>query len=163
MRISTLFAVVFIVTVQLYSDPSAVPVGSTDSDNLIAVSELSAHEREMILLGPIPEWKAALGTVLSIYPGFGIGHMVQNRWHNSNAVIFTIGETASAGLAMAPLLLYGIELLTFNFDRIGEQPNMNALTIASLVTFSLFKIWEVVDAVAGPSDYNKRYREILGP
>lgn len=85
------------------------------------------------------------GGVLSIYPGFGIGHAVQGRYAE-RGWIFTVGEAAFATLAIVGMGECGVTAaITSKNDCKG-----NDKILLGLAGFTGFKIWEIVDAWYGP-------------
>jgi len=85
------------------------------------------------------------GGVLSIYPGFGIGHAVQGRYAEKGW-IFTAGEAAFATIAIIGLGECGMT------SAISSQNDCkgNDKILVGLAGFTGFKIWEMVDAWYGP-------------
>lgn len=81
------------------------------------------------------------GGILSIYPGFGIGHAVQGRWAEKGW-IFTTGESISATIAVIGLGECGISSgISSGRDCSGKDK-----ILVGTVGFIGFKIWEIVDA-----------------
>lgn len=81
--------------------------------------------------GEISPIRHFTGAALSILPGFGIGHTVQRRWRE-RGWYFTFGEITCF--------------------LIATGSGGNAIGGAGFVGF---KIWEVVDAIHGPSQSNR--------
>ena len=90
------------------------------------------------------------GGILSIYPGFGIGHAVQGRY-TDKGWIFTTGEAISATVAIVGLGQCGI---TSGITS-SNQCSGNSMILAGTVEFLGFKIWEIVDAWIIPKTKNQ--------
>jgi len=84
-------------------------------------------------------WEYGIGGVLGIYPGFGLGHVVQGRWLH-RGWIFTAGESAS----VIVLAIGAAECVEYGFLGSPSSCN-NGLVSAGIFGFVVFKIWEVVD------------------
>jgi hypothetical protein len=93
-----------------------------------------------------------LGGILGIYPGFGIGHAVQGRW-GEDGWKMTVGELAGVSLiAVGALECMGDSL---EDAASGHKSNCNSdLLTAGVVTFLVFKVWELVDVWATPVSRN---------
>jgi hypothetical protein len=128
--------------------------------------QLTVDEQWLLSRGYISDGQHIGGGIASLFFGFGIGQAVQGRW-SEKGYIFTIGEGASFGA-----MLWGITELvracddSFN-DPYGEttcnhsQENRGAtLLIGGLIGISVFRIWEIVDAFAGPSEHNAKVRAL---
>jgi hypothetical protein len=119
--------------------------------------QLTQDEIELLADGEITDGQHIGGGVASLFLGFGIGHAVQGRW-SSRGWIFTLGESASVGL-----LIYGFaqndcflaigHSCSDDDDGVGEA-------IVGLVAFSVFRVWEIIDAFAAPPNHNRRVREL---
>lgn len=113
---------------------------------------LSAHERELLLQGEISFGQTVGGGVLSLWLGFGIGHMAQGRY-GSVGWKFTVGELAaiagfSVGVGMAAA------------DGYNNQPDAGGenLIIVSAIAYGILRVWEAIDAFTGPSVHNEKVR-----
>ena len=87
--------------------------------------------------------------LLGTFVGFGTGHMLQDRWDEIGWV-FTVGEAAGFGILLASWILPAGSLA-------------NALTIAGWVTFSGFRIWDIIDIWGEPVWDNRLALHGFGP
>lgn len=98
------------------------------------------------------------GGVVAIWVGFGLGQALQGRWHDTGW-IFTLGESA------AIVGIIGGAVNGFDCGNNNNQscPNNNGsvtLLVASALAFGGLRLWEIVDAFAGPSSHNERVHEL---
>src|ERR1700753_4027043 len=56
----------------------------------------SPEEQELLAEGYIDPMRTAVGGGAAFLLGFGFGHMIEGRWHDTGW-IFTLGETVSLG------------------------------------------------------------------
>lgn len=118
--------------------------------------QLSAEDAEILQRGPISDGAHIGGGLISLFFGFGVGQAVQGRYGDTGW-IFTVGEGASI-----VLMVYGITRL---FDDCFEEVDCNndasaTPFVVGILGLTGFRIWEVVDAFAGPASYNRRYKDI---
>ena len=70
----------------------------------------------------------AIGMGAGAVVGFGVGHLIQGNWSESNGPIFTFGELGSAAVTWV----------------LSEKGKHNA-AIASFVVFGGLRVWEIID------------------
>jgi|GEM_PF-1549762 len=123
--------------------------------------QLTADEADILRRGPITDGAHIGGGLISLMFGFGVGQAVQGRWGDTGW-IFTVGEIGSGAL-----MIYGISRVfgdCFEYDQYGneycESSSGTTAIIVGALALTGFRIWEVVDAFAGPSSYNRRYKDI---
>ncbi len=136
----------------------AAPEAATTAPQL-TLKDLSSEERDLVEDGKITTGQHIIGGILSIYPGLGVGHLVQSRYSSSYSTpgwIFTVGEVASATLLIASLSSC-INETFLDFDRNGRTCSTNAGIVIGLVAYMGFHIWEVIDAWVAPGNINRRY------
>ncbi|MBA3499447.1 MAG: hypothetical protein M4D80_38270 [Myxococcota bacterium] len=119
---------------------------------------LTPEEHELLMDGEISSGQHIGGGVAALFLGFGVGQAVQGRWSDTGW-IFTLGEAASFAV------LIGGMVRTFDDCQLDGQDNCDhsdgpPLMIAGLIGFTVFRIWEIVDAFGGPTDHNRRVREL---
>jgi hypothetical protein len=124
--------------------------------------QLTVDEQWLLSRGYISDGEHIGGGIASLFIGFGVGQAVQGRW-GQKGYIFTIGELASFGA-----MIYGmVELMsacTDNFDDPYADSSCNeskerrggVMMVGGLIGISVFRIWEIVDAFAGPSEHNRK-------
>lgn len=117
---------------------------------------LTAEEQELLAEGEISDGAHIGGGFLSIFIGFGLGQAVQGRWSDTGW-IFTLGEIGSIAL-----LIYGIEQET---DCVFDDPSCDedaggASIAVGMIGLLVFRVWEVIDAFAGPARHNRRVRNL---
>ena len=112
--------------------------------------QLSREETETLGIGELGKTRYAIAGVFGIYPGFGLGHVVQGRWL-SRGWIFTLGE----GLGIVALSFGGIKCgINAAF---GSDCNDNLLW-GGILSFYGFKIWEIIDVWKWGYVHRKNYR-----
>lgn len=113
-----------------------------------ASSSLSPREQELVARGEISGDRHVVGVVVSVIPGLGLGHVVQQRWRE-RGWIFTLGEFAAFGFIAAAA------------SESDLDPNLvGAMAIVGWGGFLGLRVWEVADAVSGPNRHNRRVREL---
>lgn len=141
---------------QPYPPPQPQPYAPAPSGYQPVVQvQLTADEAEILRRGPISDGAHIGGGVASLFVGFGVGQALQGRWGDTGW-IFTVGELASMGL-----MIYGFAQV---FEECYGEPCNGSDGVAALLVGALaaggFRIWEVVDAFAGPASYNRRYKDL---
>lgn len=125
--------------------------------------QLSTEDLEILDRGHISTGQYVAGGILGSYMGFGLGHVVQQRW-SSKGWIFTAGE--SAGIAV---LTYGVLscAVTDSSDdsRVhrtwdGDSDCPWGLALAGGLAYAGFRVWEILDLWAGPPEHNRRLRRL---
>lgn len=108
--------------------------------------ELTAEEHELLAEGEIDSTSHIGGAIIAYAFGFGIGQAVQGRYTDTG-YIFTIGEAGSAAA-----FIVGI-------DPCVDEDSCTLLIVGA-VSLVAFRIWEIVDAFAGPARHNRRVRAV---
>lgn len=103
--------------------------------------ELTNYDRRVLENGEVVGFRRVAGSLLSVVPGFGVGHAVQGRYLYKG-MIFTLIELGSVAMASGPTGDAGLAL--------------------GILSFFGFKIWEFVDSLVGPVRDNRRYRLLNG-
>jgi hypothetical protein len=105
--------------------------------------------------------RGALGGVVAIFVGWGIGQAVEGRWHDTGW-IFSLGESASLaaiiGGAIGIVNCEGVDPAQTSCT--GGDAMSGGFLIGGLIALTGFRIWEVVDAFVGPSGHNERVHEL---
>lgn len=129
--------------------------------------QLTVDDQWLLSRGYITPGEHIGGGVVSLFFGFGVGQAVQGRW-SQKGYIFTVGELASFGA-----MIYGMTTLfgachgnddlyyEETCDRSAERRGAT-LMIGGLLSYSVFRIWGIVDAFAGPSEHNRQLRTLRG-
>lgn len=113
-----------------------------------AVADFSPRERKLLARGEISGDRHVIGVVVSVIPGLGLGHVVQQRW-KERGWIFTLGEFAAFGFIAAAA------------SESDLDPNVvGALAIVGWGGFLGLRVWEVADAVSGPTRHNRKVRAL---
>ncbi len=119
--------------------------------------QLTAEEADLLARGEISDAAHAGGGLAALFFGFGIGQAVQGRW-SDRGWIFTVGESAALFA-----LLYGIAAEIedcFGPDDACTGDEGDGLILVGAIGFSVFRIWETIDAFAAPPSHNARVREL---
>lgn len=122
--------------------------------------QLTTDDQDLLNRGEIADGRHVGGILISLFFGFGIGQAVQGRYGDTGW-IFTVGETAS----IVALFVGVLKTLDDCFDNLNEHGCNNnstgdALLIGGFVGLAGFRIWEIVDAIAGPPRHNARVRQL---
>ncbi|MFN0248938.1 MAG: hypothetical protein ACKV2T_18760 [Kofleriaceae bacterium] len=122
--------------------------------------QLSAEDAEILNRGPITESAHIGGGLVALFFGFGIGQAVQGRYGDTGW-IFTVGELGSGALMIYGLVqliddCYGYDYECNDTNRSGGAGPL----IVGALALTGFRIWEVVDAFAGPASHNRRYKNV---
>jgi hypothetical protein len=117
--------------------------------------QLTQEDQELLARGEISDGEHIGGGVLAIFVGFGAGQAVQGRWGDTGW-IFTLGEAATFGAMM-----YGLTKdLTDCFETNCDSSNHTGLIVAGALGFTVLRLWETIDAFAGPASHNRRVRDL---
>jgi hypothetical protein len=120
--------------------------------------QLTAEEADMLQRGPISDGAHIGGGLVALFFGFGVGQAVQGRYGDTGW-IFTVGEAGSMAL-----LIYGATRIFHDcFDDLGAPCHNEASAtpfVVGILGLTGFRIWEIVDAFAGPASYNRRYKDL---
>jgi hypothetical protein len=121
---------------------------------------LTPEEHELLMDGEISSGAHIGGGVASLFLGFGTGQAIQGRWSDTGW-IFTLGEVASF-TAMIAGLYRTFDDCVDEFENTSDCDHSDGppLIIVGAIGFTVFHIWEIVDAFAGPAEHNRRVREL---
>jgi hypothetical protein len=117
--------------------------------------QLSSEDQKLLAQGEITDGQHVAGAAVAIFFGFGIGQAVQGRWSEAGW-IFALGESAS----LAALIIGAIKTIDNCFERTCNNTDGELLLWGGLIGFSVFRVWEVVDAFIAPPKHNRRVREL---
>jgi hypothetical protein len=128
--------------------------------------QLTVDEQWLLSRGYISDGEHIGGGIASLFIGFGVGQAVQGRW-GQKGYIFTIGELASFGAmiwGMVDLVSacndgYNDPYADYSCNESQERRGAT-LMIGGALAISAFRIWEIVDAFAGPSEHNRRLHDL---
>lgn len=122
--------------------------------------QLSPEDHELLVRGEISDGAHAGGAIASIFLGFGSGQAIQGRWSDTGW-IFTLGETASF-VAMIAGMVRTFDDCVDEFDNSRDCDHSDGppLIIVGALGFTVFRVWEVVDAIGGPGEHNRRVRDL---
>ncbi|MBS1968774.1 MAG: hypothetical protein JSU04_00610 [Bdellovibrionales bacterium] len=112
-------------------------------------------DRRVLNIGEISNTAYIAGGLLSIYPGFGIGHAVQGRY-TDKGWIFTAGELGSIGLMIAG----AGDCWNSSSSSNGQTCNGGGAIVFGVLGFVGFRVWEIVDAWVAPPQINNHYRSL---
>jgi hypothetical protein len=121
---------------------------------------LTAEEHELLLEGEISDGARVGGGIANFFIGYGVGQAIQGRWSDTGW-IFTLGEVASMAVFISGVFR------TFDdcTNSIGENTDCDhsdgpPLIILGALGAGVFRIWGTIDAFSGPSDHNRRVRDL---
>lgn len=132
---------------------------------------LTDDELELLAGGEISTAQHVAGALLALSPGFGSGQLAQGRWLDKGW-IFTGGELASLALVFSSIRTSDS---CVHYDRVppnGDDPagpgidcdassDVDETRLAiGLGAYIGLRIWEIADAISGPSDHNRRVRAL---
>ena len=116
-------------------------------------STLSPQEMEIYRNGEITDNERLAGGLLGTIVGFGTGHIVYGQYADRGG-IFTATELGSLSVTF-------IGGVTF---ALGGLSNVSTVGLAEiyigLLSFTAFKVWEIVDVWTLPNAYNLKYDAI---
>ncbi|MFT3699753.1 MAG: hypothetical protein QM831_41785 [Kofleriaceae bacterium] len=115
--------------------------------------QLTDDEQDEIDAGYISPGQTIGGVMMSLM-GFGIGQVVEGRWHETG-YIFTTGEALSI-----TALVIGAANGGFDDACCHHNPNANLLAVGGMIAFMGFHAWEVLDAAVGPTKHNRHVYEL---
>ncbi len=124
--------------------------------------QLTVDEQWLLERGYISDGEHIGGGLAAMMLGFGLGQAIQGRW-GDKGWIFTVGEGVSI-VAM----FYGVAK-AFDCDGYYDEYNNYdndcsdsgaGIMVAGLLSFTVFRVWETVDAFAAPSSHNRRVRQL---
>jgi hypothetical protein len=117
---------------------------------------LSADDQRILARGEITQGEHFGGVLVGFFLGFGSGQAVQGRWSDTGW-IFTVGEAASVAAIMVGIGDIFQDCIDSTCHDDNENGGLFAVGIIGLVGF---RVWEIVDSVAGPSSHNRKLHDI---
>lgn len=131
---------------------------SATAPDLFAVAQkknitLTRKEKRVARIGKISSGRQVSGGLLGTYPGFGLGHVAQNRWKDDGK-FFTYGQLGAVALMAVSGSCVG-ELFDKNDNDCGGPQEVLLLT--GLVGYIGLRIWEIVDVWQAPARQNRRF------
>ncbi len=115
---------------------------------------LTTEDQRLLSRGLISPGAHVGGAAVSFFLGFGTGQAVQGRWTDTGW-IFTVGEIAS----IAAIIIGVGNEIDDCYDSYCDEDN-DGLIVVGVIGLVGFRIWELVDAFAGPSSHNRRVRDL---
>jgi hypothetical protein len=119
---------------------------------------LTAEEHELLMDGEITPGQHFGGAAAAFFIGFGSGQAIQGRWSDTGW-IFTLGESASF-VALIAGMVRTFDDCSYDGESGCDHSDGPPLIIAGVVGFTVFRVWEIIDAFSGPNDHNRRVREL---
>lgn len=116
---------------------------------------LTADEQRILARGEISPGEHFGGALLGFFIGFGSGQAVQGRWTDTGW-IFTVGEAAS----IAAIFVGVGNTADDCFDSSCNDTENGGLIAVGIIGLVGFRVWEIVDSIAGPASHNRRVREL---
>ncbi len=117
--------------------------------------QFTPQEYEILRKGEISEGRYVGGGLLGTVVGYGIGHAVQGRW-SDKGWIFTVGELASVSV----IVITATSCIAADLEGRAREDRCMAALVGSLVAYTGFRIWEIIDLWAAPPNHNRRVREL---
>ena len=129
--------------------------------------DLRLSDDDLMILdrGRITTGQYVTGGVLGSYFGFGIGHMVQQRWMETGW-LFTVGQSAALTAAVVGAVScvddgYHEEQRVHGGSRSSSGGRCSAgLLIGGLLGFVGLRTWEIIDLWVAPPRHNRRYDKL---
>lgn len=137
----------------VYSPPPPPPPGYGYPQQPVG---LTVDEQRLLARGEISPGAHIGGGALSLFFGFGVGQAVQGRWTDTGW-IFTVGEAASIA---ALFIGFANEVEDCGFEENCNNGGNDLLIIGGLLGILGFRVWEIADAFVGPSNHNRRLRQL---
>lgn len=128
--------------------------------------QLSTEDLDILDRGHISTAQYVIGGAFGSYMGFGMGHVIQQRWM-SKGWIFTAGESAAVGVMLYSILSCSISAESSSDSRAhrtwdGDSDCPWGLALGGGLAFAGLRLWEIVDLWAGPPAHNRRLRRLQG-
>ena len=122
--------------------------------------QLTVDEQYLLDRGYISDGAHIGGGLASLFLGWGIGQAVQGRW-SEKGYIFTLGEAASVGLIIWGVVGAVDESCFDCYESNNDHDATYGVMIAGgVIGIMVFRIWEVVDAFAGPAEHNRKVTQL---
>lgn len=124
-------------------------------------AQLTPEEHELLLDGEISDGAHIGGGVAAIFVGFGVGQAIQGRW-SERGWIFTLGEGASVAAIIAGAIKIADDCIGDVNGNCNEDDDGNgtALLVGGLLGYTVFRVWDIIDAFSGPGEHNRRVRAL---
>ena len=142
------------------------PGNYVNSDDYLCVETLSENDLQIILKGKLNPDINLNAALCGVFLGFGAGHAVQGRYLCSG-IYYTIGESFGVGAALTALMLSaGNTLFSIcsmsNVETFGTYEELTTMAIIGMSIYGVIHIMEIIDVLAYPGRYNRRYSELMG-
>jgi hypothetical protein len=121
--------------------------------------QLTLDEQYLLERGYISDGAHIGGGLISLFFGWGIGQAVQGRW-SEKGYIFTLGEAASVGLIIWGAVGLGSESCFDCSQPNNHEGTYGVMLAGGVIGILVFRVWEVIDAFAGPADHNRRLTQL---
>jgi hypothetical protein len=122
-------------------------------------SPMSAEDRQVLADGEIGQGQWGAGVLGSVVVGFGAGQAIQGRWHDTGW-IYTLGESLSLGAVILALpAAFSGDCFDCGHRDTSTSDRAGYIMLGGLIAFAGFHIWEIGDALVGPSMHNQRFAE----
>ncbi len=118
--------------------------------------QLTLDEQYLLERGFISDGEHIGGGLAAVFLGLGIGQAIQGRW-SEKGYIFTLGEGASFVAMVWGLSRWANDCIDSETCR--DDSGM-ALFAGGLIAFSVFRIWETIDAFVAPPEHNRKLRAL---
>jgi hypothetical protein len=139
----------------VYAPPPPPPPPPSYGGYPQAPAGLTADEQRILARGEIGPGEHFGGALLGFFIGFGSGQAVQGRWGDTGW-IFTVGEAASIA-AIVVGVSSEVEDCADDFCDDDENGPLIAIGVIGIIGF---RVWEIVDSIAGPASHNRRLHQI---
>jgi hypothetical protein len=118
--------------------------------------QLTLDDQYLLERGYISDGQHIGGTLVAAFFGFGIGHAIQGRF-TERGYLFAIGD-AVTGL----IFMNGVVKLFTCFEGCSDARVDNAVNwmLVGLLSTTVVRTWEVVDAATGPATHNRKLRAL---
>ncbi len=140
--------------------PQQYPPGYSPQQPPMQV-QLTVDDQWLLQRGYISDGEYIGGGLVALFIGFGVGQAVQGRW-GEKGWIFTLGE----GVSIAALF-YGVVQALSCIDRNRTDGSGTCsgdegvgVTLIGFAGFSVFRVWETIDAFAAPPEHNRKVRAL---
>ena len=139
------------------NQPPPPPTGYAPQPYQYVPVQLSAEDQKLLSRGEISDGAQIGGVAGNLFFGFGLGQAIQGRW-GETGWIFTLGEVASI-TAMVVGFSRSLDC-AFDDPSCSDEDEGVGYILAGAIGITVFRVWSVVDAFAGPQKHNRRVREL---
>lgn len=118
---------------------------------------LSSDDADLLERGEVSDVAYVGGAAVAVFFGFGLGQAIQGRW-GEEGWIFTLGETASFTALIVGLADAFSDCVENSSNRCSDRGT--PYLVGGVIGIAVFRIWEIVDAIAAPPAENRHLREL---